>query len=70
VNFLARRRHVPPRWFSLRMVLFKKWKEPFGGKKVRFHRKVCLPWGIIVTYSQFDSNIHVFYVFWGFLKNT
>jgi hypothetical protein len=23
-----------------------------------------------VTYSQFDSNIHVFYVFLGFLKNT
>jgi hypothetical protein len=25
---------------------------------------------IVVTYSQFDSNIRVFYVFLGFLKNT
>jgi len=25
---------------------------------------------IIVTYSQFDSNIRVFYVFLGFFKNT
>jgi hypothetical protein len=24
---------------------------------------------IEVTYSQFDSNIRVLYVFWGFLKN-
>jgi hypothetical protein len=24
---------------------------------------------IVVTYSQFDSNIRVLYVFWGFLKN-
>jgi hypothetical protein len=26
--------------------------------------------GIVVTYSQFDSNIRVLYVFLGFLKNT
>jgi len=26
--------------------------------------------GIVVTYSQFDSNIRVLYVFVGFLKNT
>jgi hypothetical protein len=25
---------------------------------------------IVVTYSQFDSNIRVLYVFLGFLKNT
>jgi hypothetical protein len=25
---------------------------------------------IVLTYSQFDSNIHVLYVFLGFLKNT
>jgi hypothetical protein len=25
---------------------------------------------IVVTYSQFDSNIRVFYVFLGFKKNT
>ncbi len=25
---------------------------------------------IVVTYSQFDSNIRVFYIFLGFLKNT
>jgi hypothetical protein len=25
---------------------------------------------MVVTYAQFDSNIHVLYVFLGFLKNT
>ncbi len=30
----------------------------------------CSDFAIVVTYSQFDSNICVFYVFLGFLKNT
>jgi hypothetical protein len=25
---------------------------------------------IVVTYFQFDSNIHILYIFLGFLKNT
>ncbi len=33
---------------------------------VQIMHKIC----IVVTYAQFDSNIHVLYVFLGFFKNT
>ncbi len=35
----------------------------------KLNRYICKK-SIVVTYSQFDSNIHVFYVFLGYLKNT
>jgi len=38
------------------------------GGSVKFEQ-TCLK-RIVVTYSQFDSNIHILYVFLGFLKNT
>jgi hypothetical protein len=36
----------------------------------RGHHVLKWVWIIVVTYSQFDSNIRVLYVFLGFLKNT
>jgi hypothetical protein len=48
--------------------------KPYTTKEIVKHALaylvIILHLDIVVTYSQFDSNIRIFYVFLGFLKNT